>query len=157
MTKDELTTIREFVQTIEFSPLGIRALKALEPLRAMLKQAPGEFPLAVLPCPLRLEYADPTCLRVLHETQIDFNVDLKVVGNPENGTYEWLIQRENRLVHSNCGYGMSSIALRDGLNAYFADENLCMNTAESLKTARTVERITPGRNVWRYTLTKAAP
>lgn len=43
---------------------------------------------------------------------------LLCVGNPENASYEWVVQNDTRVIaHSNCGYGMCSAALRDGLLA----------------------------------------
>lgn len=60
----------------------------------------------------RLRYTEPRC--VLHE----LNMYGLVVGDPENGTYEWaLIAEDGRTVkrHSDKGYGIAAVALRDGL------------------------------------------
>lgn len=68
----------------------------------------------------RLRYADATA--ILHATEVDTGPDglLVVVGDPECGAYEWALllgegpaQRVEQ--HSNVGYGMPAVALRDGL------------------------------------------
>lgn len=42
-----------------------------------------------------------------------------VVGDPEMGSYEWIIMRNGKSAeHSDCGYGSPEVALRDGLIAY---------------------------------------
>lgn len=46
-------------------------------------------------------------------------ISLKV--DPVIGGYEWLIRTERGRIkqHSDCGYGIAAIALRNGLIAYF--------------------------------------
>jgi hypothetical protein len=61
--------------------------------------------------------------KVVMRVDVDMYAEVVIVGQPENGAYEWLIV--NEIVggftverHSDCGYGQKSIALRDGLIAY---------------------------------------
>jgi hypothetical protein len=51
----------------------------------------------------------------------DSGVRVEVFGDGDFASYEWRLVREDGLVeqHSNCGYGMSAIAMRDGLIAYY--------------------------------------
>lgn len=57
--------------------------------------------------------------RVLMTIDVDMDADLLIVGQPENGAYEWVIVSHGKVEkHSDCGYGQVSIALRDGLIAY---------------------------------------
>lgn len=45
---------------------------------------------------------------------------LEVVGDPDNACYEWVIAAGDRIKrYSDCGYGCSALALRDGLIAYY--------------------------------------
>ena len=64
---------------------------------------------------LTLHYTDADDLSVLHHIPMRTGCSIRVIGNPDNGAYEWLVEREGRLEHSDCGYGDSDIALRDGL------------------------------------------
>ena len=107
------------------------------------------FPATILPRPLILHHTDASCLKDLHDIEVDCGVHVKVVGNPENGAYEWLIQRDDRIVHSDCGYGMSAIALRDGLIYYTEAEQLTAHVSEP----QTIQRLVRAgiRNFfWRY-------
>jgi hypothetical protein len=58
---------------------------------------------------------------VLYSLKVGMSEDcVEVVGDPDNGCYEWIIRTlEGVLEHSDCGYGMPSVALRDGLIAYY--------------------------------------
>lgn len=63
--------------------------------------------------------------KVLLRIDVDLYAEVIVVGQPENGAYEWVIVSERAIAgvgiverHSDCGYGQMSIALRDGLIAY---------------------------------------
>lgn len=62
-----------------------------------------------------LHYTDANDLAVLHHLPMSPGYSVKVVGNPANGSYEWVVERNGKLTHSDCGYGDSDIALRDGL------------------------------------------
>lgn len=70
----------------------------------------------------RMKYSEP--LKVLYEVSVDMTVTLLVVGDPDNGGYEWVIVDNDDTAkpqptrYSNLGYGMSCDALRDGLIAY---------------------------------------
>lgn len=45
---------------------------------------------------------------------------LEVFGDPDSACYEWLLRAgDTVLKHSDCGYGIPGIALRDGLLAYY--------------------------------------
>lgn len=67
---------------------------------------------------VRFEYTDNR--KTLHSVSVDMTRTLDVVGDPNNGSYEWLIRNGEKTVeaHSNCGYGSPDIALRDGLIYY---------------------------------------
>lgn len=68
------------------------------------------------PLHLPLEYTNGKDLRVLYDINVGSNERLKVVGQPEFGSYEWLIERaDGTLLYSDCGYGCADYALRDGL------------------------------------------
>ncbi len=61
-------------------------------------------------------------VRTLHVIDVDCDVTVEVFGDPDNGAYEWLIRRNGHIIeHSDCGYGQGAIALRDGLDTYYAD------------------------------------
>jgi hypothetical protein len=64
---------------------------------------------------LRLRYTKAA--KVLHSIPGDGYEDfVEVVGDPGTASYEWLIRRGDQVLeHSDCGYGMAAIALRDGL------------------------------------------
>jgi hypothetical protein len=65
----------------------------------------------------RFEYTGNA--KVLHKFQVDMTVYLHVVGDTDNACYEWVLVRNGEVAeHSDCGYGDSTIALRDGLIAY---------------------------------------
>lgn len=66
---------------------------------------------------LNLHYTDASDLVVLHHLPMSDGYSVRVVGNPDNASYEWVIERGGKLFHSDCGYGDSDIALRDGLIA----------------------------------------
>lgn len=75
------------------------------------------FPAAKLKRRPILRYTDAANLKVIYSVSGDgFDDHIEAVGAPDNGSYEWLIRRGEEVVkHSDCGYGMASIALRDGL------------------------------------------
>lgn len=57
--------------------------------------------------------------KVIMSIDVDMDAELLIVGQPENGAYEWVIVNHGKVEsHSDCGYGMHSIALRDGLIAF---------------------------------------
>jgi hypothetical protein len=63
--------------------------------------------------------------KVLMTVDVDMDAELLIVGQPENGAYEWVIVNHDKVEqHSDCGYGQKSIALRDGLIAYHGLEPL---------------------------------
>jgi hypothetical protein len=56
---------------------------------------------------------------VLLSIDVDLDAEVLVVGQPQNGAYEWIIVNHGEVEkHSDCGYGQRSIALRDGLIAF---------------------------------------
>lgn len=70
----------------------------------------------------RLHYTDPE--KILYEIGSLYGVvegggKLLVIGDPENGCYEWVhVGDDGKLGrHSDCGYGICEVALRDGLCA----------------------------------------
>lgn len=69
---------------------------------------------------LSLRDTDAAHLSVVHSITLDgFDHTLEVVGNPEWASYEWVIRRGGEVEHSDCGYGIAAVALRDGLVAYY--------------------------------------
>ncbi len=66
---------------------------------------------------LRLRYTDADDLSVLHHLPMSEGWSVRVVGNPDNCAYEWVVERAGKVEHSDCGYGDPDIALRDGLIA----------------------------------------
>jgi len=71
---------------------------------------------------LVLHYSDAANLKTLREESVDLDHTLRIVGDPDNGSYEWVLQRDSdaRVIrHSDCGYGQVAIALLDGLLDYF--------------------------------------
>jgi hypothetical protein len=57
--------------------------------------------------------------KILMIVDVDMYAQLLIVGQPENGAYEWVIVVHDKVEgHSDVGYGQRSIALRDGLIAY---------------------------------------
>jgi hypothetical protein len=52
----------------------------------------------------------------LYSMDVDMDAEVRIVGDPANGAYEWIIVEHGIVTkHSDCGYGMPSIAMRDGL------------------------------------------
>lgn len=53
--------------------------------------------------------------------ELDSGVTAEVFGDPDNASYEWRLVHDNGLVeqHSDCGYGIPAIAMRDALVAYY--------------------------------------
>lgn len=60
-------------------------------------------------------------VRTLLTVECDSGFSVEVFGDGDNGSYEWRIVADNDLVeqHSDCGYGIPAIALRNGLIAYY--------------------------------------
>jgi hypothetical protein len=81
---------------------------------------------AVAPRTLRMPRFKYTgAAEVLMSVDVDMDAELLIVGQPQNGSYEWVIVNHGAVErHSDCGYGMRSIALRDGLIAYHGMEPL---------------------------------
>lgn len=73
----------------------------------------------------RLRYSSLSATRpVLDRVSLDRGESLEVIGDGDNGCYEWLIRKDGLVVeHSDCGYGRSILALRDGLLVYFAERD----------------------------------
>ncbi len=86
------------------------------------------------PLRLPLTYTDGTCLKVLHDLDVGDGVRVKVIGDPENGAYEWCIEREGGLTFSDSGYGLPEIALRDGLTVWYGDSVDVNKLTERAKT-----------------------
>lgn len=104
-----------------------------------------DIPAAILPHLRHLKYTEPVC--VLHELNLGDGFTVRVIGDPGNGAYEWLISRpegsiKSKVEFSDCGYGCSDIALRDGLIAYFGLPNelqsLHRRNAEVVEACRKV-------------------
>ena len=93
---------------------------------------------------LKLDYSTPVC--ILHELEIEDGYFIRVIGDPDNGAYEWLIERPkptpytNRpaVEFSNCGYGISEVAFRDGLIAYYGLPNDVANLQKEVGKLRDI-------------------
>jgi len=69
---------------------------------------------------LRLKYTPDTHLKVYHRIELDDGVALEVYGDGSNASYEWaLLDREGPTKYSDSGYGITFVALRDGLIEYW--------------------------------------
>lgn len=69
---------------------------------------------------LVLTYTNSAGLSWIHHLDGDTPGDsIEVVGDPDNASYEWVVRRGDEIKHSDCGYGHSSIALRDALIDYY--------------------------------------
>jgi len=64
---------------------------------------------------LKLKYTDADDLEIVHSIRMSEGYSLTVAGNCGNGSYEWVCEIGGKISHSDCGYGDSDIALRDGL------------------------------------------
>jgi hypothetical protein len=75
--------------------------------------------------------------KVVMTVDVDMDAEVVIVGQPENGAYEWVIVNHGKVErHSDCGYGQKSIALRDGLIAYHGMEPLQEAAPDLLLAAR---------------------
>ena len=67
---------------------------------------------------LRRRYG--STVSILRALDVDEDVRILVIGDGANGSYDWAIERHGGVdTHSDCGYGVADIALRDGLIAYY--------------------------------------
>lgn len=66
-----------------------------------------------------------TDVRTLDTCRLDLEsgVTAEVFGDPENASYEWRLVHANGLVeqHSDCGYGIPAIAMRDALVTFYGN------------------------------------
>lgn len=64
-----------------------------------------------------------TDVRTLNACKLDLDsgVTAEVFGDPENASYEWRLVHANGMVeqHSDCGYGVPAIAMRDALLVFY--------------------------------------
>lgn len=80
---------------------------------------------------------------ILHELEIDDGYFIRVIGDPDNGGYEWVIERPGptpytkrpAIEFSNVGYGITEIALRDGMIAYYGLPNKVSDDLKRLQWA----------------------
>ncbi|WP_437227524.1 hypothetical protein SH661x_000403 [Planctomicrobium sp. SH661] len=64
------------------------------------------------------DYIDFEAAEVIHALHVGFGGWVAVIGNPENGSYEWVWRSEGgerRLLSSNQGWGCPESALREAL------------------------------------------
>jgi hypothetical protein len=58
--------------------------------------------------------------KTLHSLPAEMDDLIEVVGDPDNGCYEWIIRTPAGIErHSDEGYGIPLVALRDALIAYY--------------------------------------
>lgn len=68
---------------------------------------------------IRFSYTPNEGLRTFHTIGVGSQDTVEVVGDGDNASYEWVIRTPSGVAqHSDCGYGMPEVALRDGLIAY---------------------------------------
>ncbi|WP_299204288.1 hypothetical protein [uncultured Amphritea sp.] len=74
-------------------------------------------------CKADWEYTEAVGL-IGHPIHIDNNAWVAVVGDGANASYEWVLFKDDGslITTSNRGYGISSIALRDGITEYWDGE-----------------------------------
>lgn len=66
----------------------------------------------------RFLYIDIDEAEVLIVVPIGMSEWVAAIGHPGDASYEWVARIDDTKIeyeHSNCGYGCSSVALRDGL------------------------------------------
>ena len=67
---------------------------------------------------LRFQYIDLATASVVHHIEVSHDSNVYVIGNPGDGSYEWVYLADGAVAgKSNDGYGISASALRDGLSA----------------------------------------
>jgi hypothetical protein len=67
-----------------------------------------------------------TCI---HDIELDFGRHILIIGDSENGSYEFVITGE-RVEYTNCSFGSPSYALRAALNWYYKglfDDDGCIS------------------------------
>ncbi len=103
-----------------FADTEEKALRLAQAVRRMIMigNAPAGLvgtPAANLPR-FRYSASDERCL-VLYAINVNVDDWLEVVGDPDNGGYEWVWRSKDGAVkkNSDCGYGSTGIAMRDGL------------------------------------------
>jgi hypothetical protein len=77
-------------------------------------------------CP-ELNYTGPReYVRLLYRKCVGMADWVEVIGDPDNGCYEWVIRNEaGKIVeYSNSGYGSTETALRDGIAAYYHEPSV---------------------------------
>jgi hypothetical protein len=78
-------------------------------------------------CPDGLRYTGPReDVRLLYRKCVGATDWVEVIGDPDNGGYEWVIRNEAGKIieHSNDGYGSTDVALRDGIAAYYHEASV---------------------------------
>lgn len=103
------------------------------------------------PFHLSMEYTEGKDLTILYDIPVDLKAHVKVVGQPDWGSYEWVIENaDSTLTYSDSGYGSPEYALRDGLIVFHgtlcnSDDVLAAKLDQIMKNARTVSRsiVTP--------------
>jgi hypothetical protein len=77
-------------------------------------------------CPV-LAYTGPReYVRLLYRKCVGMDDWVEVIGDPDNGCYEWVIRNAaGKIVeHSDSGYGSTETALRDGIAAYYHEPSV---------------------------------
>ena len=72
----------------------------------------------------RLHYAVPE--KILEAVDLEVDRTLFVIGDPDNGQYEWMIVGPGDVIcgHSDMGYGIPSVALMNGLVTYWGEDSV---------------------------------
>lgn len=116
----------------------------------------SKYPQLILPMsyPPQMDYTSPDRLVVLYEVPGDGEGDrICVIGDPDNGSYEWLIQTSKEIRHSNCGYGNWHLPMRDAMVVYHREFDCVDDDVSSVDHIRTITArpgALEGRVYWRY-------
>lgn len=75
------------------------------------------------PYALPLKYSGPD-LTIIHTHALGDDIKLHVIGDPDNGSYEWCIEYPDKLEYSDRGYGIWDIALANGICYYHGSDTV---------------------------------
>lgn len=115
-----------------------------------------KYPSLILPMsyPPHMNYTSPDRLVVLYEVSGGSEGHrICVIGDPDNGSYEWLIQTPKEIRHSDCGYGNWHLPMRDAMVVYHRDFDCVDDDISSVDYIRTIKSragAIEGRVYWRY-------
>lgn len=88
---------------------------------------------------LKFNWSANDNVRLLYRKCVGATDWVEVIGDPDGGGYEWVIRNDaGKIVeHSDCGYGCTDTALRDGIAAYYHEPD----TGETRDMANILRRL----------------